>query len=205
MRYHAVNSSEVWSNHLMGEYFTAKNFTFQCHVTIQNRDNELLRIFKSISGVYSINGNNINRVISEFIRHSLNVNFEPDFGSFGPIWEWLTPIFVESAMDYALKYIDVSHQGSSNSRNTILTPKSAPNIELQNPNTSWPVDPWFRVWLQNRLYFRIAYIWLEMEILARLEDLVENYHSVNWWRIYYPIWWIIPSSQTTKYRSSSSF
>ena len=69
----------------MGEYFTAKNFTFQCHVTIQNRDNELLRIFKSISGVYSINGNNINRVISEFIRHSLNVNFEPDFGSFGPI------------------------------------------------------------------------------------------------------------------------
>ena len=69
----------------MGEYFTAKNFTFQCHVTILNRDNELLRIFKSISGVYSINGNNINRVISEFIRHSLNVNFEPDFGSFGPI------------------------------------------------------------------------------------------------------------------------
>ena len=136
VRYHAVNSSEVWSNHLMGEYFTAKNFTFQCHVTIQNRDNELLRIFKSISGVYSINGNNINRVISEFIRHSLNVNFEPDFGSFGPIWEWLTPIFVESAMDYALKYIFVSHQGSSNSRNTILTPKSAPNIELQNLNST---------------------------------------------------------------------
>ena len=46
---------------------------------------KLLRKLKSISGVYSINGNNINRVISEFIRHSLNVNFEPDFGSFGPI------------------------------------------------------------------------------------------------------------------------
>ena len=46
---------------------------------------KLLRKLKSISGVYSINGNNINRVISEFIRYSLNVNFEPDFGSFGPI------------------------------------------------------------------------------------------------------------------------
>ena len=39
-------------------------------------------------------------------------------------------------MDYALKYIFVSHQGSSNSRNIILTPKSAPNIELQNPNST---------------------------------------------------------------------